>query len=238
MAIDRHSERCKNCRVRHRAVCETLSDVESQRLNAMARVKFVSPGSVIVGDNSKAEYFATVVTGVVKLTKELADGRQQIIGLLYPSDFVGRPFRSMSPYKAEAVTSVQLCAFDATSFEKLVKENRDFDRRLYQYSMLELDAAQELMLLGRKSAEAKLASFLVTVAKRMGSMSPDINYTALNLEIPLSRNEIANFLGLTIETVSRQFTQLKSEGLIVLKGSRKIVISDLPRLALRSERQN
>ena len=84
---------CETCAIRHRAVCGALSNEEISHLNAIARFKRYSPGQNILRDNDEPSFFANVVGGVVKLTKSLADGRQQIVGLQFPSDFLGRPFR-------------------------------------------------------------------------------------------------------------------------------------------------
>jgi CRP/FNR family transcriptional regulator, anaerobic regulatory protein len=236
-----HSLRCDTCAVRHRSVCAALSRPEIERLNAMAHTKTLPPGHIILRDNEKPGYFANIIAGVVKLTKSLGDGRQQIVGLQFASDFLGRPFRDYSPYHAEAVTEVQLCTFEKSQFERLAKDFRDLEHRLFEHTLDELDAAQEwMLLLGRKSAEEKVASFLMMVARRMqavgckgGTMSGPMRF-----ELPLARAEIADFLGLTIETVSRQFTRLKVDKYIALEGSRMIIVNDMERLRALSERSD
>lgn len=229
--------RCDSCAVRHRTVCGALSRPELERLNAIARHKKLQPGSVILRDNDAPAYFANIVSGVVKLTKSLGDGRQQIVGLQFASDFLGRPYRSVSPYHAEAVTDVHLCTFETAQFERLAKETQDFEHRLFEHTLDELDAAQEwMLLLGRKSAEEKVASFLLMVARRMQLVGcKALTGTGIAFELPLARSDIADFLGLTIETVSRQFTRLKVSGIIALEGARNIVILDLARLQSVSE---
>lgn len=206
----------------------------------MAHFKTLPPGHIILRDNEAPGYFANIVSGVVKLTKSLGDGRQQIVGLQFPSDFLGRPFRNLSPYHAEAVTDVQLCTFEKSQFERLAKEFHDFEHRLFENTLDELDCAQEwMLLLGRKSAEEKVASFLLMVARRMQSVGCRSNgQSATRFELPLARAEIADFLGLTIETVSRQFTRLKVDKIIALEGSRTIVVLDMPRLSAISERSD
>lgn len=235
-----HSLRCDTCAVRHRAVCGALTRPEIERLSAMAHIKTLPPGHTILRDNEEPGYFANIISGVVKLTKSLGDGRQQIVGLQFASDFLGRPFRDFSPYHAEAVTDVQLCTFEKTQFERLAKEFHDFEHRLFENTLDELDAAQEwMLLLGRKSAEEKVASFLLMVARRMQSIGcKSLTNAMTRFELPLARAEIADFLGLTIETVSRQFTRLKVEKMIVLEGSRTIIVIDMPRLQAISERSD
>lgn len=229
--------RCDTCAVRHRSVCSALTRPEIERLNAMAHSKMLPPGHIILRDNEKPGYFANIISGVVKLTKSLGDGRQQIVGLQFASDFLGRPYRPNSPYNAEAVTDVQLCTFETGKFEKLAKEFQDLEHRLFEHTLDELDAAQEwMLLLGRKSAEEKIASFLLMVARRMQSVGCRAEGHGTRFDLPLSRAEIADFLGLTIETVSRQFTRLKNDRVIATEGTRTIVIPDMARLREVSER--
>jgi CRP/FNR family transcriptional regulator len=232
-----HPLRCDSCSVRHKSVCSALTRSEIERLSAIAHIKSFPPGHVILRDNEQPGYFANIISGVVKLTKSLGDGRQQIVGLQFASDFLGRPFRSNSPYHAESVTDVQLCTYEKSQFERVAKEFRDFEHRLFENTLDELDAAQEwMLLLGRKGAEEKVASFIMMVARRMQSVGcEEIGDGPARFELPLARAEIADFLGLTIETVSRQFTRLKVEKLIALEGSRTIVINDMARLLEASE---
>lgn len=230
--------RCDTCGVRHKAACGALSQAEIIRLNEIAHHKFLPPGQVILSDHSEMSFFANIVSGVVKLTKTLADGRQQIVGLQFASDFLGRPFRTESPYNAETVTEVHLCTYNKAQFERLVKEFEGFEHRLFQNTLDELDASREWMvLLGRKSAAEKIASFLIMISKRMemvgckGALDP----SQPNFSLPLSRAEIADFLGLTIETVSRQISNLKSQKIIGLQGNRMISILDMPKLVKLTE---
>ena len=229
---------CDSCAVRNRAVCGALSDDEISRLNAIARFKQFPAGSVILRDHDEPAYFANVVAGVVKLTKTLTDGRQQIVGLQFPSEFLGRPFRKRSPYFAEAASDVTLCTFERGRFERLAAELPGIERRLFEHTLDELDAAQEwMLLLGRKSAGEKLASFLLMVAKRTRDVGCDAA-TGLGFakfELALSRSEIADYLGLTIETVSRQITGLKRSGIIELEGTRTVMVPQMTRLERASE---
>jgi CRP/FNR family transcriptional regulator len=171
---------------------------------------------------------------VVKLTKSLADGRQQIVGLQFASDFIGRPFRAHSPYFAEAATDVELCTFPRAPFESLVREFPGLEHRLFEHTLDELDAAQEwMLLLGRKTAEERVASLLLMIAKRMSAVGCSSAAAGLNFvefDLPLTRTDIADHLGLTIETVSRQITRLRGMNLIKLKGARRIVVPDLSAL--------
>ncbi len=225
--------RCSTCAIRHKAVCDALSQDEIQALNRISRRRFVPSGQVILGEGDAHTLFANIVSGVVKLTKTLEDGRQHIIGLLFATDFLGRAFRKDNPYFAEAVTDVELCAFPPAGFEKLLEAHPGLEHRLFQFTLTELDACQEwMLLLARKKAEERVASFLLMIAKRI----PNIGCAhsekpgEIRFQLPLSRAEIADCLGLTIETVSRQITRLKTKGVIELINYREIVIPDTPAL--------
>jgi CRP/FNR family transcriptional regulator len=198
----------------------------------------LSPGQVISRDDEESQYFSNIISGVIKLTKTLTDGRQQIVGLQFPSDFVGHPLRRRSPYFAEAASEVTLCTFDRVRFERLVEELPGLERRLFEHALDELDAAREWMvLLGRKTAGEKVASFLLMVARRANKVGcrPAGNVGSAELELALSRSEIADSLGLTIETVSRQFTILRHRGIITLVGTREVLVPDLRKLEALAE---
>ena len=133
--------------------------------------RLIPAGQTILGEGEAHTIYANIVSGVVKLTKTLDDGRQHIIGLLFASDFLGRAFRRDNPYFAEAATDVELCIFPATGFEKLLPDHPGLEHRLLQFTLSELDACQEwMLLLARKRAEERVASFLLMIAKRVPSM--------------------------------------------------------------------
>lgn len=225
--------RCSTCTVRHRAICDALSASEIQALNRLSRKRTVPAGQTILGEGEARSIFANIVSGVVKLTKTLDDGRQHIIGLLFASDFLGRTFREDNPYFAEAATDVELCVFPTTGFERLLNEHPGLEHRLFQYTLTELDACQEwMLLLARKRAEERVASFLLMIAKRVPNVGcgSEENSNEVRFVLPLSRAEISDCLGLTIETVSRQITRLKTKGVIELMNYREIVIPDIRRL--------
>jgi CRP/FNR family transcriptional regulator len=234
--VHTHEFRCDSCAVRHRAVCGALDREEIVRLSNIARHKDLPPGHLIFSDDERPSYFANIIGGVVKLSKTLGDGRQQIVGLQFASDFLGRPYRDRVPYFAETVTPVKLCTYERGQFEQLVREMPGFGQRLFENTLDELDAARDwMLLLGRKTAEEKVASFLLMVAKRMKLVGCSKGDPTIRFELPLTRSEIADHLGLTIETVSRQFTRLKSQKIIGLEGGRTIVVPNFHRLENAAE---
>lgn len=229
---------CEQCAIRNRAVCGALSRDELQRLNRIARRRSIRAGETILSDEEPAEFLATVVVGVVKLTKTLSDGRQQIVGLLFAPDFLGRAYSVNNPYFAEAATDVEMCTFPRLEFERLLAASPGLEHRLFERALDELDAAREwMLLLGRKTAEEKVASFLLMLAKRavaIGCALGDEEPNEARLAMPLTRGDIADFLGLTIETVSRQFTRLRADGVIAIENNRHVTVPSMAKLEARS----
>ena len=235
------THRCERCAIRHKAVCGALSDEELANISNIARQRFINAGQTIFSDEDHTEFFANIVAGTVKLSKTLADGRQQIVGLQFSPDFLGRAYGKENPFFAEAATDVELCCFPRDRFERLLKDYPSLEHRLFEHALGELDAAREwMLLLGRKSAEEKVASFLLMIAKRVPNIgckhSDELNF--VQFELPLTRADIADYLGLTIETVSRQFTRLRTQGVIEIANKREISVPDIDALEDRADQDS
>ncbi|TIO50690.1 MAG: Crp/Fnr family transcriptional regulator, partial [Mesorhizobium sp.] len=133
-------------------------------------------------------------------SKSLSDGRQQIVGLQFAPDFLGRPFKVESSINAEAATAVTLCSFPRAAVERIMKASREFEHRLLKQTLNELDEAREWMVtLGRKTAPEKVATFLLMMARNIDS-SLDAASRSASFDLPLTRAEISDFLGITNET--------------------------------------
>ncbi|MGE0500555.1 MAG: Crp/Fnr family transcriptional regulator [Rhizobiaceae bacterium] len=225
---------CRACEARHRGVCGALEPDQLVALSKSSIKHRTEPGVELIGDAEKVENYSNVLSGVVKLTKTLSDGRQQIVGLQFAPDFLGRPFRSESALNAEAATDVALCSFPRAAVERMMKVSPQLEHRLLQQTLRELDEAREWMVtLGRKTAGEKVASFLLLIARHI---DPTIDTAAgrVSFDLPLSRADIADFLGLTIETVSRQITKLRSEGVIRVENNRHVIVDSMARLESRA----
>jgi len=225
---------CASCEARHRGICAALDAAQLIALARSSHKHRAGEGEELVGEAENIESYSNVLSGVVKLTKTLSDGRQQIVGLRFPSDFLGRPFRLESKLNAEAATKVSLCSFPRGAVERMMKEQPDLERRLLQQTLKELDEAREWMVtLGRKTAAEKVASFLLLIARNIDP-TVDGGRQSVAFELPLTRADIADFLGLTIETVSRQFTRLRTDGIISIENNRHVTVPNLARLEARS----
>ena len=223
---------CRACEARHRGVCGALSADQLVSLNKQSTRKRIDSGVELIGETRQADSYANIISGVVKLTKMMADGRQQIVGLQFAPDFLGRPFRSDSGITADAATEVNICSFPRTTIERMIRDTPELEHKLLEQTLKELDEARDWMLtLGRKTASEKVASFLHLIATHV---NPELDEGSVSFELPLTRSDIADFLGLTIETVSRQMTKLRKDGVILIRNNRKVEVPDLARLAERA----
>lgn len=218
---------CGSCPIRHRAICARCDDDELAILEKIKTYKTFEAGQPISWRGDGLSHFSSVVSGIATLTRTMEDGRTQMVGLLLPSDFIGRPGREEVEFDVTAVTEVTLCRFERKPFEALVEDIPHISQRMMEMALDELQAAREWMvLLGRKTAREKIATFLEMIVRRSTIPGQNVQQFAL----PLTREEIANFLGLTLETVSRQLSKLKKEGIVDLINRRHFVVKDLSAL--------
>ncbi len=221
---------CRSCEARHRGVCGGLAPDQLITLAKQTSRRVIDPGTPLMSDGGEVTTYSNLLSGVVKLTKVLSDGRQQIVGLQFAPDFIGRPFKRENSLNAEAATTISVCSFPKSIIDRLIKESPELEHRLHEQALKELDEARSWMLtLGRKSAAEKVASFLCYVASHI---DPEqiITKGPVKFELPLTRAEIADFLGLTIETISRQFTKLRKDGVIEIEHNRSIKIVSLDQI--------
>ena len=189
-------------------------------LAAIAQVKVYDREQAIFAEGEAADAIFRVVDGVIRLYKLLPDGRRQIIGFLQAGDMMGLAFAERYLYSAEAVTATTVQRISRAQLDDLLDAQPSLARKLLSVTTSELVAAQDqMLLLGRKTALEKLASFLLALSRRTDA--------ARAIALPMSRSDIADYLGLTTETVSRTFTQLKTAGAISLQEGNKVLISDM-----------
>jgi CRP/FNR family transcriptional regulator len=202
---------CEACCVRGVALCGVLDQEGLQKLGALAVDRRVGAGATLFQEGDPADDVFTITSGMLKLIKPMRDGRRQITGFMLPGDFLGLAFGRTYVYSAEAVVPTAVCRFRRSQFLGLLEECPALEKEILGRTSTELAAAQEqMLLLGRKTARERVASFIVALARRrkLGADGP--------LELPMSRADIADYLGLTIETVSRTFTMFRKERLIGL----------------------
>ncbi len=217
---------CQSCAIRNKAICSGLNDDELAQLNAIGRRRRLVAGERLLWEGDDAAVVANVIEGVMKLSTQTFDGKEQILGLAYSSDFLGRPFGQKTPYGVEALTDAYVCIFQRADFDRVAREHPDLEHKLLERTLSELDRTRRwMLLLGRMNAEQKLANFLLEMADRRANVGcADAPADDAAWSLPLSRQQIADVLGLTIETVSRQFTRMKKDGLIDLPSRREVAI--------------
>jgi len=233
IALTLKADGCVGCPIRHRAICARCDDQELSQLEQIKHYREYAAGDPIIWRGDDMPVVASVVFGVATMSTTLEDGRRQTLGLLLPSDFIGRPGRRQAIYDITAETKVVLCCFDRPKFEAMLVETPHIASRMLEMTLDELDAARDwMLLLGRKTAREKIATFLTHILARSGIDNAQ-NTSQKHITLPLAREAMADYLGLTIETVSRQFSRLRKDGLIELEGKRGVIIPDID--ALRTE---
>ena len=228
---------CDTCLVRNRAICSVLDPDELGALSHIGRNITLEKGQTLIWEGDESLTVANIQSGVFKLTSSLDDGREQIISIAYPADFVGRPFGKKSEYTVTALSDAKLCLFSRADFDRFAREHPDMEHKLLEKTLEELDRARRwMLLLGRKTAPERVASFLLEMSNKLGGSGCNTVGVQLQaFELPFGRQQIADILGLTIETVSRQLTQFKKNDLIELPDRRHIRIKNVDRLELLSE---
>ncbi len=214
------------------AVCSVLAPDELERLAAILVDTHLETGSAIFTEGDEAVSVFNVTGGSVKLYKLLSDGRRQITGFVFPGDFLGLAVRDRYGYTAEALEPSRLCRFPRAKLERLMLEFPHMKDRLFAMASNELLAAQDqMLLLGRKTAREKIASFLLQLQRGAKRRHQPEN----PIRLPMGRNDIADFLGLTTETVSRTISALKRAGVIRLREGGNVEVRDQEGLQIMAE---
>lgn len=228
----RCSKPCAECGVRQHSICSVLDDTELAELAAIQTSYTFDAHSPIVSEGDPAIHFYNITEGAILLYKLLPNGRRQITGFLFPGDFMGIAAKDTFVYSAEALLPTRLCRFTRTDFISLLDRMPKLERQLLTLASHELIEAQEqMLLLGRKTAKERLCSFLLSLSQRTELKGNDPSV----ISVPMSRSDIADYLGLTMETVSRNFTQLKTSGVIQLREGGVVFLPDRDQLAVMAE---
>jgi CRP/FNR family transcriptional regulator len=195
-------------------LAEMLGGAAATRLTASSRTVNAPAGGTIMMEGGRATELFSVQSGIVSVFKLMPDGRRQITGFLYPGDFLGTTF-NMAPtygYGAEAVTAVSLRAYARRDFERLLDEVPGVRRAFIAKMADELTEAQDRMvLLGHSSASERMASFLLAMARRQAGAE---ELPVTTVAIPMRWSDIADYMGLTAETVSRTLAVFRNRGIV------------------------
>jgi CRP/FNR family transcriptional regulator, anaerobic regulatory protein len=203
---------CQNCRVRLLAVCSALEETEIHELDAIMHHMTVAPKQTLFSQGDEATSLYTITSGTLRLHYDLPDGRRQIVGFAMPGDFLGLSLEPRFGLTADTLTEVSLCRFERPRFMGLIERHPNMMRKMHEVASHELAIAQEhMVVLGRRRAEERVASFLIKWwqrLKRIQGPSPTV-------PLPMGRQDIADHLGLTIETVSRTLARWMRERIIL-----------------------
>ena len=213
---------CSECIANELNYCGAVDAALGTQLQAMVTRTHFERGQTLFTQEDTADCVFVLVAGVVACLHYLADGRRQIIAFLFPGDYIGIATGSRYSYSAEAVTEGECCRFPREPFEKLLSEFDGFERHFFQEVSNELAESQKhVLILGRKNATERVASFLLMLNERENRYG-----THDDIELPMMRVDIADYLGLTIETVSRTLTDLRNRGVIAAPNAHVVRILD------------
>ncbi len=211
VAVESGEQSCSACVIRQFSVCASLDRIEMDELEHISRHIHFAACETVFAQEDVTTSFYNVLDGVLRLYKLLPDGRRQIVGFALPGDFLGMATDGRHGFSADAIGAVTVCQFSKASFARFAEHRPNLLRRINELAVRELNQARDhMVLLGRRSAEEKVATFLVGWRDRL------VHLRGLSdvVPLPMSRQDIADYLGLTIETVSRTFTKLEREGVI------------------------
>jgi len=209
--IESNSHFCSDCAVRGIAVCASLDPAELRQFEHLGRRVHFGTGETVFSEEDITTSFYNLLEGVMRLYKLLPDGRRQIVGFALPGDFLGMNISGRHNFSADAIGAVTVCQFAKAPFGRFMEDRPHLLKRINEMAIRELSQARDhMVLLGRRSADEKVATFLLGWRERLVSLKGSSN----TVPLPMSRQDIADYLGLTIETVSRTFTKLERHGAI------------------------
>ncbi len=218
---------CSRCVARSSSLCAILADEDMHRLYGLATDMQFEAGGLLLRQEGPADHVFSLRSGHANVFRLTADGKRQILAFLFPGDFVGFTSEDNYHYGVAAISAVEACRFDRTALEVLIEAFPQMDRKLRFTLTRAMDASFELLFtLGRKDALQKVASFLWYVSYRQRKLGRPDN----PVHLPMRRADIADFMGLTVETVSRAMTLLKQMNAIRLHGHYDVEIADMNRL--------
>ncbi|WP_155897615.1 Crp/Fnr family transcriptional regulator [Aureimonas ureilytica] len=209
------------------AVCAAMEEDEIGALERIMTGRRLQADEVLVEEGEPRRRVYSLTDGMLRLSIALPDGRRQITGFLLPGDYLGLADDETYSATVEAVTPSALCSFPVREMEALVDSHPKLKDRLFRFTRAALRQAREnQLILGRLAPVEKLAAFLLALSRRLEEHRLPDN----PIPLAMTRTDIADYLGLTVETVSRSFTKLRNSGLIRLPDAHLVDIIDRPSL--------
>lgn len=222
------------------SICQGMEPELHRQLQRLGRIKRYAAGEIIVGEEEEAPFVGTVTSGVLRMQKTLYDGRQLIVGLLMPSDMFGRVFSSTSNVSIEAATDVTLYCYSRAGFEILLSQFPALEHRMLLSMLDELEGAQNwMLLLGCQSVTERIATFLLILRRRSAKLQPDsVQCLGNSVTIPISRRDMAAYLGTTVESISRSIQEMARHRVLSIINPQQFRILDERRLIELSGRED
>lgn len=220
---------CEACPVRAITICRRLNAGTLASLRGLGSMQRLQPEQPVFHEGDSAKRVFMLTAGALKIYTLLGDGRRQVTGFMFPGDFLGVSVDDEYAFSIEALSEAELWWFSRATFDSFVETNPELERELYRLAAHELAAAQrQMVLLGRKTAAERVASFFLDLIGRAEHVS---GQAETRFDLPMSRLDIADYLGLTKETVSRMLAVLRSASLIRLETQDRVQILNRAGLA-------
>ena len=221
--------RCNVCKIRSYSFCRCLKDEQLKIFSEISSERiYINKENIFLQQETSTNLY-NITQGNVKIYHLLSDGRIQIIGFLYPGDFFGSYRLGKYNYSAEAIGDIKLCVFKQEILDKYLEKNTNIVKELLHMISYELTLAQDRIgVLGKMNANERMAKFILNISNQRARIGWQDN----PISLPMTRQDIADYLGLTLETVSREITKLKTSNIIKVISSKQLFISNKNGLAL------
>ena len=228
---DKNQTRCATCEIRSYSFCRCLKDDQLNIFSKISSEKEFKNKQTVFLQEEESKNLYNITQGNIKIYKLLRDGRIQIIGFLYPGDFFGSYKKGKYNYSAESIGDVKLCVFKQEVLDNYLEKNMNLAKELLHMTSHELTLAQDRIgILGKLNANQRMAAFILNISKQRARIGWQDN----PISLPMVRQDIADYLGLTLETVSRELTKLKTSNLIKVLSSSQIYLRDKASLSVIS----
>lgn len=226
---------CDTCPILEDSLCLPLPEKQRNGVRCMARGRLVPQGQPIFEEGEEVGFFASILTGVVKLFRAVPGKPAQIVTFLYPPQFLGYSSGDVHRYSAAATTEVELCIYPRSGFHSMLEESGGLRRKMLEKTDQDLELAREwVVMLSRKSSYQRVAGIIAIFAQRTQRKAG----TNLRFFLPVSRADLAAYLGMTLETVSRNITILRQKRLIELRSTREVVVPHIESLLAEADMLN
>lgn len=203
-------------------------------LEAMCRVKTYHANQTVVHAQEKSDFIGCVLSGIFRMQRTSADGREHIVGLLVEGDIFGRIFDGAAEFSIEAATDAEICAFPRAEFEALLTQSPDLERAVMLNITNELDRAREwLIILSNQKIASRIAGFLILLCSRFRNIDHILEPRpeGIEVKIPISRGDLSHLLGTRLESISRALHSLSDQGIVEILAPNRLLIRDMKALA-------